>query len=185
MPGDLRLRPDPLARGERGLEEPVQHRARRARLPREAQRLPDLAENLALPERHRVEPRCDAKEVARRLRALPLEARAAERRGLEPSPLRDVPHHAIARVVTLCEKPVDLAAVAGRDDDALGDDARGRRAGSQRFAHFVGGKTRSGRGRLFRHAEVPPEERRRSGLRGHGTAQRKVWEVDRKMFTTV
>ncbi len=93
-------------------EEPVEQRARRARLVGGAH----LAEDLALARHHRVEPGCDPEEVERRsLVAQPVEHRPQLVLG-QPGNLRQRLDAAPLRVSA---DEVELRAVAGREADRL------------------------------------------------------------------
>ena len=98
--------------------------------------LPDLPEDFALAQRQRVEAGRHAEEMPRRVAAGAVEAGPLELRLVQAAPLRDEPRQGGTRAVVRREA-VDLAPVAGRDDDALGDHAAAGEPG-QRLADLVG-----------------------------------------------
>ena len=178
MHADLRLGPHALARGHGPLEEAVQHGPRRARLPREPERLAHLPEHLALAESHRVEARCHAEEVPRRVVADPVEPalRRARRDPARATPTRS----ASARPrVGLLRHAVDLAAMAGRDDDAFRDDAAAHEAvRPSRISSAVNAtRSRTASPAVRKFQPRTSEARVRRGASSEGVRPRKV-EVD-------
>ena len=147
-------------------EHPMHHGARRAGLLREAERLAHLAEDLALPERHRVETRGDPEEVPRHLLSLAGEARARHLGDVEPAPAGHQVGQTLERPVVVRDA-VDLGAVARGDDDALAHHSLAAHA-VERLAHLVGGQGDSlaHRPARLRAAEAPAEEQE-PRLAGH------------------
>ena len=162
---DLGLRAHALARREGALEHAMEHRTRRPGFPRQAQRRPHLAEHLALAEGHRVEARRHVKQVPGRLGALAVEAARRGFAGVETAPLGDQTRQRLVRALSVGDA-VDLAAVAGRDHDALGHEARDADA-LEHLADLVGGERDALAHRQRRRAEVPAEqhEARLAGVR--------------------
>ena len=142
----------------------------RARL----KRLPHLSEDFALPERERVETRGDAKEMARRVPSNAVEAGALELRLVQAAPLREIPRQPVADALVRREA-VDLAAVAGRHDDSLGDHASLQETG-QSLADLVGREGDALAHRHARSAKAPSEQSQPRFLRD---AHRKTCCVER------
>ena len=169
MARDLRFRADALAGGDRRLEHAVQNRPRGAGLPRDPESRPDLAEHLALAQGEGLEAGGDAEEVARRVLSLADEASRRRLREVEAAPLRDEPGQALARPGAFRDA-VDLAAVAGRDDDRLGHEALAADP-VERFADLVARE-----GDALAHGErggpEVPAEQQQSGFAGGGHRNR-------------
>ena len=176
---DLRFRADALAGGESALEHAVRHGPGRSGLAGETERRPDLPQDLALPEGHRVEPRGDAEEVARGLRSLPEEAGADDLGRVEPPPPRDQGRDLLVRVLAVGQR-VDLAPVAGRDDDALARQPLSADA-LEGFADLVGREGDALADRDVGAAEVPAEQQQA----GFGGAHRNRCDWLKTMLTTV
>ena len=138
-----------------------------------------LAENLALPQGHRLEAGRDAEEMPRGVGALAVEARARDLRRIEAAPARDEAGDLFLRPLAVREG-VDLAAVTGRDDHALGREAVAPDA-LEGFAHLVGVESDPLAHRRFRAAEVPAQKEQPA----LGGAHRKRCACVRYMLTTV
>ena len=160
---DFRLGPDAFAGPDRALEEPVEHGAARAGLPRDREGLPDLSEDFALSERHGVEPGRDPEEVAGRFGPEPPERRSLENVGLEPPPVRDEARELFACALSFGD-PVDLAPVAGRDDHALRDEALPQEP-PEPFADLFGREGDPLADGSARSPEIPAEQEK-SGFAG-------------------
>ena len=121
---------DPLADGERGVEEAMGHGAGKVQVARQRVGALHLAENLRLADDQRVEAAGDAKEVARRIVAAVDVEMLGEPAGLDAVILAEEARDGVGRRLAVAEA-VDLRAVAGRQDDGLGAD-RARRERRQR-----------------------------------------------------
>ena len=112
MPAEQRLVPDPASGGERGREDGVHLARRRAGRAGRIECAPDLSEDLGLTEDLRVEPGRHRKQVTHRLRPVGPHQLARER---QPSRPREI---AEPRLVVVWPRPVELASVAGEEQQA-------------------------------------------------------------------
>ena len=124
------LGPHPLADGERRVEQPVEHRARRVGVGGERVRVLHLAENLRLAHDERVEAGRDAEQVARDVQIGDVVHVRRDLAGGDAVEVAHEAHQILARLRRLVARDVELGAVARRDDNrfarraALGERAQ-------------------------------------------------------------
>ena len=120
-PVDAGLGPGALADPQRLLEQHVERGTHAALLLAAAQRLAGLAEDLALADRHRVQPGGDVEQVGdRAVLVVHVEVRQ-HRLGRLAGPLHEQARELLDAAVEPVDLGVDLEPVAGGDDRGLGD----------------------------------------------------------------
>jgi hypothetical protein len=110
------------------LEQAAEHRADAARCHRRAVGVLHLAEDLRLPEHHRVETARDAEQVAHDLAVAQL-VDLARGRAAVAELLAQEPVHELERVVARAGRAEQLGAVAGREERALVEPRLGEELG--------------------------------------------------------